>query len=245
VSSLRTQPCVATGHFRTRMISPKRFSKLLLPVLAACILINCPGFADEGLWPYNDPPSKLLEERYGSAPAAACLEHSRKATVRFTDGSCGAFVSEDGLVITSYQTGASFLRKLSDDAHDFRSDGFHAAGRTEEKRCPSLQLNVLDRIEDVTARVKEAADPALNEEESLAARQAAVAKIEKESADQPGRRCQVVSFFGGSKFDLYIYRRYSDIRLVFAPEEQAADFGGAADAREYPRCSFDACLFRA
>jgi hypothetical protein len=94
--------------------------------LAAGLLLGRFGAADEGLWRYNDPPAKLLQERYGAVPASECLEHCRKATVRFSDGSSGAFISGDGLVVACYQTAAPYLRKIGDETHDYRRDGFYA-----------------------------------------------------------------------------------------------------------------------
>jgi hypothetical protein len=216
-----------------------------ISLLAACLLPCITAFADEGMWLYNQPPLKLLQERYNFSPAQAWLEHLQKSSIRFEGGGSGAFVSEDGLIIATHHMATGALRKFSDQTHDYLRDGFYAATPAEEKPCAGLELDVLNNIEDVTARVNGPVRPGLSTEDVLAARQAAIAKVEKEAGNKTGMRSSVVASYGESKYYLYRYKRYSDVRMVFAPEQQAAAFGGSLDAYEFPRFDFDVCLFRA
>ena len=201
--------------------------------------------ADEGMWLYNSPPRQILRERYGFDPSPAWLEHIQKSSVRFNSGGSGSFVSADGLLVSNHHVGADDLHKLSDAKHNYLRDGFHARTYVEEKKCLDLELNVLMSIEDVTERVNAAVQPGLSAEAAFAARRAVRAAIEKESSERTGLRSDVVMLYEGGAYHLYRYQRYTDVRLVFAPEQQIAFFGGDPDNFEYPRYNLDICLFRA
>src|SRR5437667_11173119 len=123
--------------------------------------------ADEGMWLFNDPPRKLLKERYNFDVTDAWLEHVQKSSVRFNSGGSGSFVSADGLVISNHHVGADALQKFGDKDHNYMRDGFHARASAEEKRCLDLELNVLVSIEDVTTRVNAAVKPDLSAEQAF------------------------------------------------------------------------------
>lgn len=201
--------------------------------------------ADEGMWLFTNPPRKQLKEHYGFEITDAWLEHVQKSSVRFNSGGSGSFVSEDGLVMSNHHVGADCLQKLGDQNRNYLRDGFHARTRAEEMRCHDLELNVLMSIEDVTERVNAAVKPDLSAEHAFLARRAAMAAIEKESLDRSGLRSDVVTLYQGGQYHLYRFKKYTDVRLVFAPEMQAAFFGGDPDNFEYPRFCLDVCFFRA
>ena len=201
--------------------------------------------ADEGLWLFNQPPRELLRERYGFDATPAWLEHLQKSSVRLNSGGSGSFVSEDGLLISNHHVGADSLQKLSTRQTNYLRDGFFARSLAEEAKCLDLELNVLESIEDVTARVNDAVPKAADPAEAFAARRRVIAAIEKESLEHTGLRSDVVTLWLGGAYHLYRYKRYTDVRLVFAPEQQIAFFGGDPDNFEFPRYDLDICLFRA
>lgn len=201
--------------------------------------------ADEGMWLVNDPPRQLLKQKYGFEINDAWLERARLGAVRFNSGGSGSFVSPHGLIVTNHHIGADCLQKLSRADHDYYRDGFLARTREEELRCDDLELNVLQSIEDVTDRVNAAVKPDMSPAEAFAARRAVMSQIEKESLDQSGLRSDVVTLYHGGRYHLYRYKKYTDVRLVMAPEHGIAFFGGDTDNFEYPRFNLDVCFFRA
>src|SRR4051794_37575413 len=201
--------------------------------------------ADEGMWLYNDPPRKLLKEHHNFDATDEWLEHVQKSSVRFNSGGSGSFVSEDGLVMSNHHVGSDTLQKVSDKDHDYLKNGFTAKSLQDEIPAKDLELNVLINIEDVTTRVNAAVKSGLSDEEAFKARRAVMAAIEKESREKTGFRSDVVTLYQGGLYHLYRYKRYTDVRLVFAPEQQIAFFGGDPDNFEYPRYDLDICFFRA
>lgn len=199
---------------------------------------------DEGMWLFNAPPRQYLKEKYGFDATDAWLEHVQKSSVRFNNGGSGSFISEDGLVMSNHHVAADALQKFGDEKHNYYRDGFHAKTRADEKRCHDLELNVLMSIEDVTDRVNAAVKPDASPEAAFAARRGVMSQIEKESLEKTGLRSDVVTLYQGGKYHLYRFKKYTDVRLVFAPEQQAAFFGGDPDNFEYPRFDLDMAFFR-
>jgi hypothetical protein len=220
-----------------------KFRSVVLPVallMAAGLAIH----AEEGMWTFDNPPLKQLAAKYNFHPTQAWLDHLRLASVRLNDGGSGSFVSPNGLLLTNHHVARGQLQKNSTAEHDYLRDGFYAATPAEEMKSPDLEVNVLVGMEDVTARVQSAAKGIGDQAKALKSRDAAIAAIEKESKDKTGLRSDVVSFYQGGEYWLYRYKAYTDVRLVFAPEQQAAFFGGDPDNFTYPRYDLDMALFR-
>jgi hypothetical protein len=225
------------------MFSLSEISRRLFAV--ACVMnFMASAAADEGMWLFNAPPLKQLKEKYQFEPTQQWLEHLQKASVRLNSGGSGSFVSANGLVITNHHVGADTLQKISDAQHNYLKTGFYAKTQADEIKSTDLELNVLMSIEDVTARVNGAVKPGMTNDQASNARGSVIAAIEKESKEKTGLRSDVVTLYQGGAYHLYRYKRYDDVRLVFAPEQQMAFFGGDPDNFEYPRYDLDICLFR-
>jgi hypothetical protein len=220
------------------------FLRALYLSLVACLLPAIYLHADEGMWLYNNPPTKILQEKYHFQPTPQWLDHVQKSSVRFDNGGSGSFVSADGLVMTNHHVGAGCLQKLSTKDKDYVATGFEAKSNAEEPPCPDLELNVLMSIEDVTARVSAAVQPGMDGATAEKARRFEINKIEKESHDKTGLRSDVVPLYNGGQYQLYRYKQYTDVRLVFAPQKSIAFFGGDTDNFEFPRYDLDICFFR-
>jgi len=221
-------------------------SRVLAAVLASTVL-SAPAAtrADEGMWTFNRFPADKVGKAYGFTPDPAFLDRARQSAVRLEGGCSGSFVSPEGLVMTNHHCAESCIDELSSPKKDYMSDGFLAATRADEQRCPSQAINVLTKIEDVTARVQAARGKAgLTESQGNESAKAEIAMIEKACQSDPGLRCQVVKLYNGGVYDLYTYRRYEDVRLAFAPEFRVAFFGGDPDNFEFPRYDFDASFMR-
>jgi hypothetical protein len=209
-----------------------------------CALIAPASQADEGMWLFNNPPVKLLQEKYHFQPTGAWLEHVQKSSVRFDNGGSGSFVSPDGLVMTNHHVGADCLEKMSTKDKNYIATGFEAKSNAEEPKCADLELNVLMSIEDVTSRVAGAVQPGMDAASAEKSRRAEINNIEKDSRDKTGLRSDVVTLYNGGQYHLYRYKQYTDVRLVFAPQKGIAFFGGDPDNFEYPRYDLDICFFR-
>lgn len=219
----------------------------LLKLLGLCILLPVVGVeanADEGMWLFTNPPTELLKKKYNFAPTAKWLDHVQKSSVRFNNGGSGSFVSPNGLVMTNHHVALDAVQKISTKDNDYVTAGFYAKTPDEEVKAVDLELNVLQSIEDVTEKVKGAVKAGMSDSEAFAARRAAIAKIESESEKATGLRSDVVTLYQGGQYHLYRYKRYTDVRLVFAPEQQIAFFGGDADNFSYPRYCLDMAFFR-
>ncbi|MCK6444923.1 MAG: S46 family peptidase [Planctomycetes bacterium] len=218
---------------------------LLGASLAAVAAVSRPATAvDEGMWLFNKPPAKELQERYGFEVTPEFLEHLQLSCVRFSTGGSGSFVSGQGLVMTNHHVGSEMIAKLSTNERDLLADGFTAQRMSEELACPDLELDCLWSIEDVTARVNADVKPEMSTGQALAARRAAMAAIEAEAKAKTGLKPEIVTLYQGGQYHLYQYKNYKDVRLVFAPEKQAAFFGGDPDNFEFPRFNLDCCFFR-
>jgi Peptidase S46 len=222
------------------------FALVLVPMvmLVLGMAISSSVHADEGMWVFNNVPLGQLKARYGFEPPPGWAEHLRSAAVRFNNGGSGSFVSTDGLIMTNHHVGADTLAKLGTATKDYCRDGFFAKNYQEEAKAPDLELNALVAIEDVTERVNRGITPELDDAEVALIRRHATAQIEKEATEKNGLRNDVVTLYHGGQYHLYTYKKYTDVRLVFAPEFDIAFFGGDRDNFEYPRYDLDVCFFR-
>jgi hypothetical protein len=219
---------------------------ILLIGISAALILAALGFAraDEGMWLFNVPPTAKIKAKYGFELTKTWLDHTRLSSVRFDNGGSGSFVSPDGLVFTNHHIAAECVQDLSSGGKDYMKTGFYAKTRADEAKCPDLELNVLENIEDVTDKVKAAAKPGMSVADQGLARRAAMSAIEQDCVKATKLRCDVTTFYSGAMFHLYEYKKYTDVRLVFAPEFAAAFFGGDPDNFEFPRYDLDVSFFR-
>jgi V8-like Glu-specific endopeptidase len=214
---------------------------------ATALTLLAPGVAraDEGMWTFDAFPAARMKAAYGFAPDQAWLDKTRAAAVRLTGGCSASFVSDAGLILTNHHCVATCIEENSTAADNILEKGFTARTNAQEKKCAGQQAEVVTAIQDVTPTIKAAIGTATGEA-AVRARSAATAKLEADSCtDKATTRCQVVSLYGGGQYKLYTYRKYSDVRLVWAPEAQAAQFGGDPDNFNFPRYSMDASFLRA
>ena len=215
---------------------------ICLTAILATSLSDAHG--DEGMWLFNDLPLAMLKERYGFEPSKEWAEHLMKSSVRFNVGGSASFISSTGLVLTNHHVGSDTLFKLSTPERNIMEVGFLAKTPDQELKAPDLELNQLVNIRDVTDVVKASVTDGMSTEQAVAARRAVIAKIEKEALDESGLKSTVTTLYGGGRYHLYQYKKYTDVRLVWAPETAIAFFGGDADNFEYPRYCLDATIFR-
>ncbi len=219
----------------------KRFLAVLL---SFAFIFSTLATADEGMWLYNAPPKDKIKAKYGFEVTQAWLDHLRLSSVRFNNGGSGSFVSADGLTFTNHHVGAQCVQQLSTEGHDYIKTGFYAKTQAEEAKCPNLELNQLVGIEDVTDKVNADVKPEMSAADANQAQRAAMSQIEKDCTTATGLRCDVVTFYSGQVYNLYKYKKYTDVRLVFAPEFGIAFFGGDPDNFTYPRYDLDITFFR-
>src|SRR6266576_4644303 len=218
--------------------------RLFSVLLALAFISSTLAQADEGMWLYNAPPKDKIRTKYGFELTQRWLDHVRLSSVRFNNGGSGYFVSADGLTFTNHHVGAGCVQQLSTAGHDYIKTGFYAKTRAEEAKCPNLELNQLVGIEDITDKVNAGIKPGMSTAEIGAAQRAAMSQVEKDCATSTGLRCDVVTFYSGQVYNLYKYKKYTDVRLVFAPEFDLAFFGGDPDNFTYPRYDLDITFFR-
>ena len=214
---------------------------MLLAAGAALALPN-PAYAEEGVWTFDHPPTKALQAKYGFAPSAEWLDALRLSAVRFGGGS-GSFVSPNGLVLTNHHVAMGCLQRLSTETNDLVQNGFFARTRAGERACPGMELRRLESTEDVTAKVRSAVT-STDDRLATAERNSAIAELENECREKTGLRCEMVTLYRGAAYQLYRYKTWDDIRLVFAPEASMGFFGGDPDNFVYPRFDLDFALVR-
>jgi hypothetical protein len=198
---------------------------------------------DEGMWTFNNVPKEDIKQKYGFDVTDDWLHKVQLASVRFPGGS-GSFVSPNGLVLTNYHIVEEVVGELSTATKDYAKEGFVARKQSEELKAEGVSLDQLVSIEDVTAVVNSTVKSDMSAAEANAARRAQITTIETQSMQQTGLKSDVVALYQGGQYNLYRYKRYNDVRLVFVPEFQAAFFGGDPDNFNFPRFNIDMALVR-
>ncbi len=199
---------------------------------------------DEGMWPYNMVPVDRIKKLHNVSLSEEWLTEVQRSSVRMNNGGSASFVSPDGLLVTNHHVAASVLYELSSEKKDYLKEGYLAQTKAKEIKAPQLEVNVLWEIEDVTIHVEEALKGIKEEKTRSLKRRAVFAHLEKKSLEETGMRSDVVTLYNGGKYHLYRYKKYTDVRLVFAPESAIAGYGGDVDNYEYPRYSLDVTFFR-
>lgn len=221
-----------------------KVAKIIAAVLSLSLLLAQVALADEGMWTFDNFPSKQVGTKYGFTPSQAWLDHVRLSSLRIAGGCSASFISPQGLVMTNHHCVVECVEQLSTAQENLEENGYSAKTPAEEKKCPDFELDQLVEIRDVTkdvlqvlaGKTGDAANKALN---------AKRAELEQSCGSDAGVRCDLVSLYHGGIYDLYRYKRYNDVRLVFAPEFSVAQFGGDPDNFNFPRFDFDIGLLRA
>jgi hypothetical protein len=225
----------------------KNFSKcagLIVGLLAACLTLTQSLRADEGMWTFDNFPSKMVGSKYGFSPSQSWLDHVRLASLRVAGGCSASFISPEGLVMTNHHCVVECVEELSTPQQNLVKTGFAAKAIAEERKCPAFELDQLVEIRDVTGAVQ-GATAGKTGDDANKAMHAKQAELQQSCGSDSSIRCDVVSLYHGGIYDLYRYKRYTDVRLVFAPEFEVAQFGGDPDNFNFPRFDFDIGLVRA
>ncbi len=196
------------------------------------------------MWTFDFPPVDYFNETYGFKPTQEWLDHVRMSAIRFATYCSSSFVSGDGLVMTNHHCGRESVSQVEKEGEDLHGSGFLAMKLEDERPVPNLFVDQLVNIINVTEEMQAAIEAGKTNEEKVANKTAKVSEIEKRIAAETGLRCQVVTLFNGAVYSAYVYKRYTDVRLVMAPEDNAGFFGGDYDNFTYPRYNIDMTFFR-
>ena len=220
-------------------------NRLSTLIASSMLILSTPHLcAEEGMWTFNGLPLHTIEKQYGVVLTQDWIDHVQKSCLRVSLGGSASFVSPQGLLLTNHHVGSSAIYHLSTQGRDLMESGFLAKTFDEEIPCPNMYVDQLISIQDVTAEIHAKAISSELPEEREKARQTAIAEIKEKAQKETGLQPEVVSLYQGARYHLYLYQRYTDVRLVMAPEKSIAFFGGDADNFEYPRFDLDICFFR-
>ncbi|MDR2761274.1 MAG: S46 family peptidase, partial [Planctomycetaceae bacterium] len=219
---------------------------LFAVIISITVLSLSASFADEGMWLFENAPVNQVKTKYNFNLTDEWLDHVRLSSIRFGRGGSASFVSPRGLIMTNHHVGAAQLQMHSTPENDMLKNGFYAKTLADELPCKGLECIVLDSVKDITAELEKVTSMLPSDVGDVTKlRNETISKIEQEEANKSNLHCEVVTFFQGGKYHLYRYKKYTDIRLVWAPEQDIAAFGGDPDNYEYPRFCVDCSFFRA
>lgn len=213
-------------------------------IALALLFIPSLALADEGMWPFNMVPTEKIKKEHGVDISKQWLDHLRLSSARLSSGGSSSFVSSKGLLLTNHHVASDCIAKLDAQGKNFMQNGYLAGKDGPEATCPDIEADVLQSMEDVTAKVTAARKPGMSDADANTAIKGAMSALEKECGEKTKLKCEVVTLYAGGRYDLYAYKRYTDVRLVFAPEVDIAFFGGDPDNFTYPRYDVDMAIFR-
>jgi len=216
----------------------------LAALLVICLAFTLVAQADEGMWTFDNFPSKTVGAKYGFTPSQDWLDHVRLSSLRIAGGCSASFISPQGLVMTNHHCVVECVEQLSTPQQNLEENGYSAKTPAEERKCPDFELDQLVEIRDVTKDVQDAMAGKTGDEANKALH-AKEAELQQSCGSDKSVRCDVVSLYHGGIYDLYRYQRYNDVRLVFAPEFSVAQFGGDPDNFNFPRFDYDIGVLRA
>ncbi|MBX9924516.1 MAG: S46 family peptidase [Rhabdochlamydiaceae bacterium] len=216
--------------------------KWLLSLSAVLCMFSLYG--EEGMWPFSQVPKKKIAKTYGVEIDDQWLSQVQKSALRFSTGGSASFISSQGLVMTNHHVGARVIHNLSSSKQNYLEEGFYAKLQEDELLCPNLYVDQLLAISDVTEEVQSRIASNLSFAEKEQAQKEICAEIQKKAFKDTGLQPEVVILYHGAKYHLYLYKRYTDVRLVMAPDSHVASMGGDIDNFEFPRYSLDVCFFR-
>jgi len=196
------------------------------------------------MWTFDYPPVDYLTETYNFTPSKEWLDNVRMSSLKFADYCSASFISEDGLVMTNHHCGRESVTGIENPGEDLHKNGFYAETLEKERKVKNLFVEQLVKIADVTKEISDAMDAGTTPEQKVENKIKKIKDVEQSASLESGLRCQVVSLFNGGQYSLYYYKRFNDVRLVFAPEDQAGFFGGDPDNFTYPRYNLDCTFFR-
>lgn len=203
------------------------------------------GRFDNGkMWTFEYPPMDYFEEEYSFRPTQEWFDHIRMSALRLANYCSASFISEDGLVMTNHHCARMSITQITGEDEDFHGTGFIANSLDEERPVPGLYVSQLVMIKDVTDEVLSEMDKGKTDEERTRLKNDIIDKIEQRESEANELECTITALYNGGKYSLYGYKRYTDVRLVFAPEEQLGFFGGDPDNFTFPRYNLDMTFFR-
>lgn len=203
------------------------------------------GKFDTGkMWTFEFPPLDYFQEAYNFSPDQQWLDNVRMSALRFASYCSASFVSADGLVMTNHHCGRQSVTEVSQEGENLHETGFWAQTLADERPVPGLFVDQLVLVQDVTDEIQDAIDDGETYERQLELKDSVIASIENRETEATGLEVSITELYYGGKYSLYGYKRYNDVRLVFAPEDQIGFFGGDPDNFTYPRFNLDCTFFR-